>query len=153
MSITTLTGSCLCGAAGYEFHGEPIMLYACHCSDCQTSSGSAFILSLRVPAGTIQTKRGRTKPYVRKRSDGRQRNIHRCPECLTALWSEHLEPSSYATLYAGTLDNSPSLRPDVHFWTQDAQPWIELPADVPTFAQNPPDMAALEAAIRSRRNR
>ncbi len=151
MSESRMTGACLCGAVAYEFSGEPIMLYACHCADCQTATGSAFVLALRVPAGTIRPTRGQPKPYVRARADGRKRNILRCPECLTALWSEQLGPSDYATIYAGTLDSSPALQPEVHIWTDDAQPWIVLPQGVPRFPRNPPDMDALTRTLQSAR--
>jgi hypothetical protein len=56
----------------------------------------------------------------------------------------------YMTVYAGTLDDSPHLTPDGHIWTQDAQPWIVLPKDVPCFAQGAPD---LEPLIQSRKAR
>jgi len=129
---------------------EPIVLYACHCSDCQTSTGSAFVLAMRLPAGSAAITSGPAKRSVRVREDGRQRNIMRCSECLTALWSESVPAADYMTVYAGTLDDSPQLIPDGPIWTQDAQPWIVLPQDVPRFEQGAPD---LEPLIQSRKAR
>ena len=126
------------------------MLYACHCTDCQTATGSAFVLAMRLPAGGVAVVRGRAKPFVRARADGRKKNIVRCTECLTALWSESLPAADYVTLYAGTLDDSSKLIPDGHLWTQDAQPWIVLPKDVPSFVQGPPDMNLLAQARKAR---
>lgn len=146
-----MTGSCLCGAVSYEVTAEPILFYACHCTDCQTSTGSAFVLALRVPAGGAAITCGSAKGFVRPRSDGRRKNIIRCTECLTALWSESLPAADYVTIYAGTFDDSSHLIPDGHLWTQDAQPWIVLPKEGLVFEQGPPDMQPFARAWKSRR--
>ena len=36
------SGGCQCGAIRYEIEGEPLKVYACHCTICQRQSGSAF---------------------------------------------------------------------------------------------------------------
>jgi hypothetical protein len=152
MPDSRIAGGCLCGAVHYEGTAEPLMLYACHCTDCQTVTGSAFVLAMRLPAGSVGTPRGTAKPYVRARADGRKKNIFRCPECLTALWSESLPASSYVTVYAGTLDDSSKLIPDGHLWTQDAQPWIVLPKDGLLYEQGPPDMEPFALAWKKRKS-
>lgn len=146
-----MVGGCLCGATRYEIGAEPVLLYACHCTDCQKATGSAFVLAMRVPPGRIICTRGAAKPYERSRADGRKRNVFRCPQCLTALWSENLVPTNYATVYAGTLDDAGRLPPPAHLWTQDTQPWIVLPKDGLLFAQNPPDMESLTKAWAARK--
>ena len=39
------TGRCFCEAVQYRITEEPLTFYACHCTDCQKRSGSAFGLS------------------------------------------------------------------------------------------------------------
>ena len=39
------TGRCFCEAVKYRITDEPLTFYACHCTDCQKRSGSAFGLS------------------------------------------------------------------------------------------------------------
>ena len=41
-------GRCQCGAVEYEFTGSPQTIHACHCSECQKRSGSAFGLTMVV---------------------------------------------------------------------------------------------------------
>ena len=36
------TGGCQCGALRYEVTQAPHMIYACHCTDCQRMTSSAF---------------------------------------------------------------------------------------------------------------
>ena len=44
-----LTGGCVCGSVRYEVTAEPISVYACHCTDCQRITSSAFSIGVVVP--------------------------------------------------------------------------------------------------------
>ena len=53
---------------------------------------------------------------------------------------------AYITLYAGTLDNSSSLNPVGHIWTDSAQSWVVIPGDTLSFPKQPLDMQPFEDA-------
>jgi hypothetical protein len=148
MTLKNSQGGCICGSIRYEITADPITLYACHCSDCQTITGSGYFLALRVPYGCVSVVQGEAKPYERTEADARRRIIFRCPHCLTGLWSERPDSKAYVTIYAGTLDDSPALRPVAHIWTRDAQPWLTLPKEALLYEENPPDMQLLVEAWR-----
>lgn len=133
-------GGCVCADVQYELTAEPLALLCCHCTECQTASGSSFILSLKMPYGAVKATRGEAKPYLRPEADGQERHVFRCPRCLTALWSERLDSKEMLTVYAGTLDGSSELDPVAHIWTCDAQPWIIFPEGSLQFPENPPDL-------------
>lgn len=141
-------GGCICGSVRYELTAEPITFLACHCTDCQTLTGSGFVLALRIPYGSASVIRGEARPYERTEAGGRRRIIFRCPHCLTVLWSERPDSKEYITIYAGTLDDSPALRPAAHIWTSDALAWITLPKDALQYPENPPDMQPIIDAWR-----
>jgi len=141
-------GSCVCGAVRYELSAEPIALFCCHCTECQTASGSSFVLALKMPCGGLTVVEGEAKPYLRPEADGQKRNVFRCPICLAAIWSERLDLKEVITVYAGTLDESSRLKPVAHIWTRDAQPWIELPKNSLQFPENPPAMQPIVQAWR-----
>ena len=44
-----LTGDCQCGNVRYEITQEPDLVYACHCTDCQHITSSAFSLGVALP--------------------------------------------------------------------------------------------------------
>lgn len=141
-------GGCLCSAVRYKIDAEPIALFCCHCTGCQTTCGSSFVLALRMPYGCVSIVQGEAKPYARAEAGGPTRNVYRCPECLTALWSERPDFKEYMTVYAGTLDDSAKLRPVAHIWTEDMQPWIVLPEETLQYDGNPPDMQPIISAWR-----
>jgi hypothetical protein len=49
-----LGGGCMCGAVRYEISELPLRVYACHCTDCQRITGSAFSLGVVVSAGAFR---------------------------------------------------------------------------------------------------
>jgi len=47
--ILPQSGGCLCRALLYEIPRAPIVVYTCHCTDCQHLTGSAFSMALDGP--------------------------------------------------------------------------------------------------------
>ena len=58
-------GGCHCGAIRYEITAEPIVTYACHCTDCQRMLASPFSLGMAVYDDDFRILRGTPKSYVR----------------------------------------------------------------------------------------
>ena len=141
-------GGCVCAAVRYELTAEPLALFCCHCTECQTASGTSFVLALKMPYGGVKVTEGEAKPFLRPEADGQERHVFRCPRCLAALWSERLDSKEMITVYAGTLDNSSTLRPVAHIWTGDAQPWITFPEESLQFPGNPPSLQPIVQAWR-----
>ena len=52
------TGGCQCGAIRYEIAAKPITLYACHCTDCQKQSASAFGMTFRIHGDALKITAG-----------------------------------------------------------------------------------------------
>jgi len=132
-------GGCLCGLIRYRVTDEPLTLYACHCTDCQRRTGSAFALSMVVPKGALELLRGEPRRYAVTSSDGRQKNGRFCGECSTRLWGEPLKFPQVAVLQPGTLDDTSWLWPIGHIWTRSAQPLISIPKDTLNFEGQPED--------------
>ena len=47
-------GACHCGFISVEAEIDPEKVSICHCTDCQTISGSAFRLSVPVPGNALK---------------------------------------------------------------------------------------------------
>ena len=136
-------GKCLCGAVQFRLTEEPLTLYACHCTDCQKRSGSAFGLSLWVHRAAIQVIEGRPELNESAPEDGRVRQRRICAKCATQLWSEPKLRPEISVVRAGTLLDTSWLRPVAHVWTRSAQPWFAFPEGVARYDTQPADFSEL----------
>jgi hypothetical protein len=143
-------GGCLCGAIRYGFSGDPVTLYACHCTDCQTATGSSFALSMVVPRESIEVLRGEPAHYDLDFPDGRRKRAIRCASCGTHLWGAPQRAPQVLILHPGTLDDTSWFEPVGHIWTRSAQPWVRIPTDTLCYEQQPEDMLPLVRAWKAR---
>jgi hypothetical protein len=144
----TLTGGCRCGEVRYELVGDGLPLsYACHCLDCQTWSGSAFVLHAMVPEEALEIP---GKP-VRLRLPGGIEAMPSehigCERCLTRIANTNRAIPGMAVLKMGTLDRSNEVVPAAHIWVSRAQPWIVFEGDAPCFDGTPSPQAFADAVL------
>ena len=135
-------GGCCCGAIRYSVSAEPITCYACHCTDCQTQSGSAFALSMVVPAPAITLLQGEPARYRTEKGEG-YIDQHFCADCGTRLWGTATQMPEIAVIKTGTLQDASWVRPVAHVWTRSAQPWLVFDDDLPTYETQPDDLQDL----------
>ena len=128
-----LDGGCACGAVRYRLTSEPMFVHCCHCRDCQRQTGSAFVLNALIETERVAMLAGTPEPVAVPTDSGRPHDIHRCPKCQTAVWSDYGRRGVLRFVRVGTLDDPSALPPDVHIYTRSKLPWVALPAGVPAF--------------------
>jgi hypothetical protein len=81
-----IDGGCHCDNLHYTAEIDPARVVICHCTDCQSMSGSAFsVVAFTVEDGLKMT-RGTVKIYIKTSADsGRPREHGFCPDCGTRL--------------------------------------------------------------------
>ena len=127
-------GGCACGAARYQLNDEPLIVHACHCSDCQRLTGSAFVINAYMLKADFELTQGDIATVDFKGGSGKTHRVFRCAECGTQLWSEYAAAiPGTVFVRVGTLDEPAALPPDVHIHTRSKQPWVVLPPDAPAF--------------------
>lgn len=133
------SGGCQCGAVRYAVTAPPVVVFVCHCTDCQRRSGSAFVVSLIVADSDFQLTRGRLTPQTRTGDSGGQLTHWFCAACGTPIlgMERGASPGRYQTVRVGTLDDVSGIRPTVHTWTRSAQDWVTIPAGARMFEGNP----------------
>ena len=85
-----IDGGCHCGYITYEAEVEPDKTVICHCTDCQTLSGSAFRTVTPSNEGTFKLRSGELKIYVKIGESGTARPQAFCPQCGTPIYSSVL---------------------------------------------------------------
>jgi hypothetical protein len=131
-------GGCTCGAVRYRVSAEPVTLYACHCTDCQHRTGSAFGLSMVVPRESVVLERGTPVEFKVTMPDGRLSHSKACSACGTRVWGEPVKLPQYIIVRPGTLDDTSWIRPVAHIWTRSAMPGTVFEPGAVKFEQNAP---------------
>jgi hypothetical protein len=130
------TGGCQCGAVRYELTAEPLTVVACHCTECQKQSTSAFGMSVVVPAEALRLTRGEVKQWTRTTGSGRKLVANFCGTCGGRIFHQP-DGVPIVTVRAGSLDDTSWLRPAGHLWTRSAQPWVTIDPDMLAYETQP----------------
>jgi hypothetical protein len=135
----TIEGGCRCGQIRYCMKLDRLPnVYACHCLDCQTWSGSAFSLQFIVPEEALEVT-GTPYLYERVSDDGARISRQRgCARCLTRVYNTNTRRPGRAWVRAGTLDRSDELPIVAHIWTKRKLKGIDIPSDVPSWPEGAP---------------
>lgn len=132
----SIAGGCECGLTKYTLAGEArVHIYACHCLNCQTRSGSAFAEHAMVH-GSIFVCEGPTVAHVRVANNIQFEEVF-CGTCYTRIFNRNSALPDMIFLRAGTLFDSQGLEPVAHIWTTRKQHWVSLPTDIPAFEESP----------------
>ena len=82
-----IDGACHCGFITIEGEADPEKVAICHCTDCQTSTGTAFRISVPVPGATFKMT-GQPTTYLKTTADsGKPRLQAFCPRCGSPIYS------------------------------------------------------------------
>lgn len=132
-----LTGGCLCGAVRYTLRdGFRFRPYACHCTDCQSRTGSAFSEHMLFVLTDLDCE-GDLDEGVHSQPSGAHSRIFGCAVCKARIYATNDRNPGMASLRCGTLDDSSGIVPAAHLWVRSKQPWIGLPADAVTMDEQP----------------
>jgi hypothetical protein len=139
-------GGCRCGATRLRVTKPPLVTMACHCTGCQSMTGSAFSLSVALPSDGFEVTSG--EPVL-----GGLRREHRhyfCPSCLTWMFTRPGGVEWLVNLRSTMLDDHHWVDAFIETWTSERLPWATTPArqsfeTVPDESLFEPLMAAYAA--------
>ena len=120
-------GSCSCGFITFEADADPEKVAICHCTDCQTSTGTAFRINVPVPGNAFKMLSGTPSIYIKTTAEsGNLRAQAFCPQCASPTYSTQPGdgPKLSYMLRIGTLRERDQLAPKVQNWTRSARPWV-----------------------------
>ena len=120
-----IDGACYCGYITYEAEIDPDEVWICHCTDCQTLSGTAFRTLVIVPEDAFLILSGVPKFYVKTGSGGAKREQSFCPECGSPFYSTSLGdgPKVY-NIRLGTVRQRDESPPKKQYWARSALHWL-----------------------------
>ncbi|MBK4215952.1 GFA family protein [Paracoccus caeni] len=120
-----MEGACRCGRIHIRIDALPIMTAACHCTGCQSMSGSAFSLTAMIPGTAFTVTRG--EPVVGGlRSPGLDHMF--CPECMTWMFTRITGVDAFVNLRPTMLADASWFEPFIDTFVSEKLPWAATPA-------------------------
>jgi len=127
-----IEGGCHCGKITYTAEIDPERVGICHCTDCQTLSGSAFRVSVAATKENFEIK-GTVKVYVKTAESGAKRAQGFCADCGTPIYATAANNPQVYNIRLGTARQRDVLRPKGQGWYRSARSWINDLVSIPRF--------------------
>ena len=120
-----IDGGCHCGNITYQAEIDPDQVYICHCTDCQSISGSVFRWAVSVAEEDFKLLTGEPKTYVKTAESGATSHQLFCPECASPLYSISIgDGPKFFNIRLGTARQRDELPPKIQYWFRSAQRWL-----------------------------
>ena len=133
-----IDGRCHCGFITYEAEVDRDKVVICHCTDCQTLSGSAFRTVVGARESSFKLLSGEPKIYVKTGESGSKRQQSFCPQCGTPIYSAPAaEGPKVYSLRVGTIRQRNELVPTLQLWARSAQRWLGEIGGMRKFEKQP----------------
>jgi len=140
-----IDGQCHCGLISYEAEIDPEKVMICHCTDCQTLTGTAFRTFAITKEDGFRLLSGEVKVYVKTAQSGAKRHQGFCPACGSPIYStaDTTGPRVYA-IRTGTARQRNELIPKAQIWCRSEQAWTSSIAEIPKVETQGTLTAALQ---------
>ena len=121
-----IDGGCHCGQIKFHAEVDPDHVLICHCTDCQTLSGSAYRAVAPAREGTFEVISGELKMYEKTAEDGSIRIQTFCPDCGTPIYSSPPKGTpGFFGIRVGAIKQRDQLVPKNQIWVRSSQTWTQ----------------------------
>lgn len=132
------SGGCACGAIRYESSAEPLLMFHCHCRDCQRASGGPYSSYVIVPAKSFKLLQGSLRFHSSPSELGGMTSRGFCPDCGSPVAVKTDSNPEIVAIRTASLDDPSWFKQQMDAWTSDAHPWDQMNPALPKFKKYPP---------------
>ena len=125
--------------------GAAKFTFACHCTDCQTLTASAFSLGMVVDEDQLELLAGTPQTWFKTGSSGEPAINARCSVCSTWIYTKPQSKPGMLVLRPSSLDDHHWFRPVAQIYTRSALSWALMPVQF-SFAEEFDDPAPIAKA-------
>jgi hypothetical protein len=126
-----IDGQCHCGMVSFEATIDPARVSVCHCTDCQTLTGSPFRVTAPTARENIRLTGEAPKIYVKVGASGNKRRQYFCPECGTPVFVSGEDDAGDWGIRWGCIRQRAELKPARQIWRRSALPWLSEVDELP----------------------
>jgi hypothetical protein len=127
-----IDGQCHCGRVSYQAEIDPDRVSICHCTDCQTLTGSPFRVTVMAARENVHLTAAAPKIYAKTGDNGLKRIQYFCPDCGSPLFTtgEGADAAEWGIRW-GSIRQRDQLVPRHQIWRQSTVPWIGAVGGLP----------------------
>jgi hypothetical protein len=145
-----LEGGCHCGQLRYAISRAPVMVYNCHCTNCQKIGGGPFSTPVTIHLDAFSFTRGEPGRVEWTSEAGNVRYGWFCRDCGSRIAHGKVKSNGMLSLRGGTLDDTSWLAPAGDIWVRSAQPWVGFVEGGVQWEKQPTDYAPFATWLRER---
>ena len=119
-----IDGQCHCGRMTYQAEIDPAKVSICHCTDCQSLTGSPYRVTVICSAEDVRLTGAAPAVYGKRGDNGCIRNQHFCPVCGSPLFTSGEGGVDDFGIRWGSIRQRGALKPVRQIWCRSAAPWI-----------------------------
>ena len=126
---TERLATCACEKLQIRVKGDPSIVAACSCLQCQKRTGSVFGAVAFFEDDRVIEITGNQRCFERSSDSGRRIQIHFCPNCGSSVYwkTEFLKDST--GIAVGCFADPDFPRPQSVAWTATKHSWLQFPED------------------------
>ena len=125
------TAKCPCGQLSITVVGDPLVVVACNCTNCQRKSGSVFNVVSSFKNEQIVSTEGEFNEYELAGDSGRNGKIKFCPTCGTSVYWNAEAYQACTSIAVGCFADPGFPAPEVSLWNKSKHEWVIFPENMP----------------------
>ncbi len=127
-----IDGQCHCGNVSFKAEIDPERVTICHCTDCQTLTGSPYRVTVSTSRDSVILTGASPKTYVKYGENGGKRLQLFCPDCGSPVFTtgEGADAAEWGIRW-GSIRQRRELVPKRQIWCGSALPWVSELARLP----------------------
>ena len=121
------TATCSCGQLRIRVEGEPVMVAACNCLECQKRTGSVMGVSSYFNDRQVIEKSGDCNCYERASDAGLKGKLYFCPNCGSTVYWYAEFMKQHTGVAVGCFADPNFSEPQYSAWNRSKHKWVSYP--------------------------
>ena len=129
--------TCACGQLKIRLKGDPVMVSACCCQQCQKRTGALMGVQAFFAESQVEASEGTSSRFQRIAESGNSLDFSFCPKCgSTVWWRAEIRPGT-VSVAVGAFADADFPAPQRLVWAEHRHPWVVTSVDLPLFEKAP----------------
>lgn len=120
---------CQCGSLSLNVQGEPAVVIACNCTECQKRTGSAFSLNAFFTNPQLMQLKGEFNTFTRTVEQREVKNKF-CPHCGSTVMFETQLIANCFGVSIGSFTDPEFPKPAIAAWCESKHQWLDFPEEI-----------------------